>query len=203
MSSQELSIEGQKIELRDWRLSDVEPYREWNRPGLDWQSLDGPYYRSEIDESLEIAEGLRRTIGQQDFNSPRMRLAVVDLATHRLIGAVSSYWESKETLWLCAGITLFDPKFWGKGIGFESLGLWCDYLFKHRQEIVRLDMRTWSGNQGLIALAKKLGFKQEACFRKARIVNKEYFDGLGFGILRRVGATQSTGICIENSGRLK
>jgi len=37
---------------------------------------------------------------------------------------------------------------------------------------------------GMIKLARKLGFQQEACFRKARIVDGKYYDGLGFGILR-------------------
>ena len=33
-------------------------------------------------------------------------------------------------------------------------------------------------------LAEKLGYQEEARFRKARIVNGEYYDGIGFGILR-------------------
>lgn len=36
-----------------------------------------------------------------------------------------------------------------------------------------LDLRTWSGNHGMMRLAEKLGFLQEACFRKARIVRGE------------------------------
>lgn len=36
----------------------------------------------------------------------------------------------------------------------------------------------------MIKLAKKLGFKEEAVFRMARIVEGEYYDGLGYGILR-------------------
>jgi putative hydrolase of HD superfamily len=45
-------------------------------------------------------------------------------------------------------------------------------------------MRTWSGNIGMIKVAEKLGFTKEAVFRMARIVEGEYFDGLGYGILR-------------------
>jgi RimJ/RimL family protein N-acetyltransferase len=59
-----------------------------------------------------------------------------------------------------------------------------DLLFREHPEIVRLDMRTWSGNTRMMRLAEKLGFKLEACFRKARIVNGEYYDGLGYGLLR-------------------
>lgn len=177
-------IHGKKIRLRDWRHDDVEPFRYWQRPGMQWQAFDGPYYRSNIDESDKLANELGSQIERAEFPVPRMRLVIADSMTNKLIGTVSSYWESKETNWLCIGISIFDSVHWGKGIGWESLGLWIDYLFLSRPEIVRLDMRTWSGNEGLIRLAKKLGFAQEACFRNARIVEGKYFDGLGFGILR-------------------
>ena len=36
----------------------------------------------------------------------------------------------------------------------------------------------------MIHLAEKIGFQEEARFRMARIVKGEYFDGLGYGILR-------------------
>lgn len=113
-----------------------------------------------------------------------MKLVIADKTTNQMIGTVSSYWESIETHWLCAGITIYDPNYWEKGIGFEALGFWIEYLFNAHPQIVRLDMRTWSGNKGLMGLAKKLHFMQEACFRMARIVDGKYCDGLGYGILR-------------------
>ncbi|WP_374073497.1 GNAT family N-acetyltransferase [Bdellovibrio bacteriovorus] len=177
-------MEGSKIRLRDWRLEDVAPFRRWQKPGMPWQTLDGPYYRSTEDESERLADELKSRIEKADFPTPRMRLVIADRRTNELIGTVSSYWESKETNWLCAGISIFDHAKWGQGIGWEALGLWIDYLFENHPNIVRLDMRTWSGNVGLIHLAKKLGFVREACFRNARIVDGKYFDGLGFGILR-------------------
>lgn len=177
-------IEGINIQLRDWRVEDIEPYRNWQKLGAPWQTLDGPYYRPVNDESQKLAIELRSLIERSDFPTPRMRLAIADQKTNQLIGTVSSYWESKETNWLCAGISIFDHFRWGQGVGWEALGLWIDYLFKSHPSIVRLDMRTWSGNIGLIRLAKKMGFVQEACFRKARIVDGQHFDGLGFGILK-------------------
>lgn len=178
------TIEGRKIRLRDWRLEDVDIFRHWQKPGAPWQALDGPYYRSAEDESDKLAHELKSRIEAADFPTPRMRLVIADRESDRLLGTVSSYWESKETHWLCAGISIFDDAWWGRGIGSEALGLWIEWLFRNHPQIVRLDMRTWSGNIGLIRLAKKLGFTQEACFRNARLVDGKYFDGLGFGILR-------------------
>ena len=179
-----LQVNGQKIKLRGWHLEDLEVFKHWQKPGHQWQELDGPYYRSDKDQSEELTEALRHKIVQNDFASPPMRLVIADISNNQLIGTVSSYWESVETYWLCIGITIFEPKNWGQGVGQEALGLWIEFLFKNRPELVRLDMRTWSGNQGLMRLAEKLGFKQEACFRMARVVDGRYFDGLGYGILR-------------------
>ncbi len=36
----------------------------------------------------------------------------------------------------------------------------------------------------MIKVAEKLGFTKEAVFRMARIVEGEYYDGLGYGVLR-------------------
>lgn len=176
-------IEGRKVYLRDWSLDDVPVFEKWHKPGHLWQSLDAPYYRSEVDDSKRLVTELLNRIGHP-ASQPRTSLVISDKESNQLIGRVSSYWESEETNWLCIGIVIYDQEHWGKGIGYEALGLWIEYLFKEHTKIIRLDMRTWSGNTGLASLAKKLGFIQEACFRKARIVNGEYYDGLGFGLLK-------------------
>jgi len=36
----------------------------------------------------------------------------------------------------------------------------------------------------MMKVGEKLGFTKEAVFRMARIVEGEYYDGLGYGILR-------------------
>lgn len=69
-------------------------------------------------------------------------------------------------------------------MGYEAFGLWTEYLFQKMPELVRLDLRTWSGNLGMMRLAEKLGYQREAVFRKARIVKGKYYDGIGYGILR-------------------
>lgn len=101
-----------------------------------------------------------------------------------MIGLVSRYWISEETQWAAIGIVIYDPAHWRQGIGYEALGLWTDYLFEQQPSWVRLDLRTWSGNTGMMQLAEKLGYTLEARFRKARVVNGQYYDGLGYGVLR-------------------
>jgi putative hydrolase of HD superfamily len=185
------TIEGPNIRLRDISENDLTAYRYWQQPGHDWQALDGPYYPKLTQEEVEkLIETLKEYIATSDWPEVRTRLMIADQHTDKLLGSVSRYWISQETHWAALGIVIFDSAWWRKGLGYEALGLWMDYLFSQFPEWVRLDLRTWSGNQGMIRLAQKLGYRQEACFRKARIVEGDYYDGLGFGILRDEWSSQ-------------
>lgn len=176
---------GKQIVLRDWDREDIPRYREYLRPGQEWQDLDGPYYpRPSKEETERSLERLTERIGRGDWPRPRKVIAIADAETNQLIGQVSRYWQSKETCWLSAGVVVFEPRKWRRGIGYEALGLWSDYLFELMPELARLDLRTWSGNHGMMRLAEKLGYRLEARFRNARLVDGEYYDGLGYGVLR-------------------
>ena len=178
-------IAGRKVRLRNVCLDDLETYRRWQEPGHAWQALDGPYYPKptieQVDKTIDL---IKKRIAEGNWPSIPTRLMIADRQTDRFLGQVSRYWISEETRWSAVGIVIFDPGDWGQGIGYEALGLWSDYLFEQFPDWVRLDLRTWSGNHGMIKLAKKLGYQQEACFRQARIVDGAYYDGLGFGVLR-------------------
>jgi RimJ/RimL family protein N-acetyltransferase len=177
-------IEGKRIRLRDLQVTDLEAALFWLHPSQKWHELDGPYYPPTPAEELPkmMLEWEKRIASPKP--EPRERLVIADIENNAIMGFVSRYWISKETDWTAIGISIWNPDHWGKGYGYEALGYWCDYLFANEARFVRLDARTWSGNHGMMRLAEKLGFTKEAVFRKARIVNGDYYDGLGYGILR-------------------
>ncbi len=180
-----VSLAGSRVVLRDWHLDDLPGYQAWQEPGHAWQALDGPYYpRPTFEETKVFITKVGDRIRAGKWPTPRMVLVVACAETNALIGRVSRYWQSEETQWLSIGVVIYDPPQWGRGLGTEALGLYSDYAFASMPDIARLDLRTWSGNPGMMRVAEKLGYRQEACFRKARIVDGEYFDGLGYGILR-------------------
>jgi len=180
-----MQIQGKQILLRDWLLDDIPPYEKWHTGWHDWMNYDAPYYKSNDEKiSDEYKKKLTERVKNQTFKTSRQQLIIADSQTNVLIGMVSRYWESKETNWMCNGLCIFDPAHWSKGIGYEALGLWNQYLFDSFEEIVRLDLRSWSGNHGMIRLAEKIGYQLEATFRKARIVNGKYYDSVGYGVLR-------------------
>ena len=184
-SSAQVRLEGRRLRLRDFEPADLGAYGDWQAPGHDWQALDGPYYpHPDKAQVAEAVKRMRRAIELHAWPQPRVRLVIADRDGDQLMGIVSWYWIGEETDWLAVGIVLFDPANWGRGYGYEALGLWCDYLFRALPRIVRLDLRTWSGNVGMMKLAGKLGFQEEARFRRARVVNGAYYDGMGYGVLR-------------------
>lgn len=180
-----LQLVGRRLHLRDMTLHDLDPFAYWLHPDHEWHHYDGPYYPSTPAEDIpNVIERTRKRIEKADWSSPRDRLIIADKHTNALMGMVTRYWISAETNWTAIGIVIYDPAYWGKGYGYEALGLWSDYLFAQEPKFVRLDLRTWSGNNGMMRLAEKLGYQQEACFRMARIVDGQYYDGLGYGVLR-------------------
>jgi RimJ/RimL family protein N-acetyltransferase len=178
-------MQGKQIMLRDFVMDDLDAIHYWLQPGHRWQELDGPYYPNPTAAEIEATlNRIRKSIQHNGWPSPRQRQAIADKTTGKIIGQVSRYWISEETHWPAIGIGIFDPAHWRQGKGYEALGLWSEYLFRNEPKFVRLDLRTWSGNTGMMKLALKVGYKEEARFRMARIVNGEYYDGLGYGILR-------------------
>lgn len=180
-----LILRGKRVVLRDWTLKDLDVYAHWLAPGHEWQRLDGPYYPTPgADEIPAMIERFRTRIEAAEWQTPRARLVIAQADDDRMIGVVSRYWISEETNWCAVGIVIYDLALWRQGIGYEALGLWSDYLFREAPEWMRLDLRTWSGNQGMMRLALKLGYREEARFRMARIVEGRYYDGMGYGVLR-------------------
>ena len=174
-----MKAEENNIRIRDWKKEDEILYRFWNIGHHLWMNYDGPYYPKMTEEEVESAV---KRFNNNSLSSNRMVIA--DKETDELLGTVSWYWQSEESNWKSIGLTIYDENSWSKGVGYYSLKFWINHLFAEDKNLTRLDLRTWSGNIGMIKLSQKLGFKQEARFRNARIVDGKYYDSIGMGILR-------------------
>lgn len=196
---EKIALLGKRLQLRDWTLDDLDEFAYWLQPGHRWQELDGPYYKGATAEEIPaIIARIRARIETGNFSVPRQNLIIAHAEHNRLIGQVSRYWISEETNWLAAGISIYNPALWSQGYGAEALALWTTYLFNAFPQIVRLDLQTWSGNIGMMKLATKLGYQLEGRFRKARIVGGDYYDALGYGVLREEwGARHPNGFSSE------
>lgn len=191
-----IPIEGRGVVLRDIRLDDLDAYAAWHKPGHLWQDYDGPDLnppRTPEQAATEIAETVARIrahIETGRFAQPRSRLVIADRTSDRLVGTVSRYLADEQLGWQAVGIVVFDDRLWGRGLGYEALGLWVEYQFRANPDWHRVMMSTWSGNLRMARLAASLGFVEEARYRRARRVRGEWYDSLGYGILREEWASR-------------
>lgn len=173
-------MEGLDLRLRPWRVSDLEEMARWHVPGAAWNRFDAPYQPAPSPSAMiEQARGwLLRPPPVAES------LVIADRDSDRLLGRVWRYWQCRDSRWLSIGLVLYDPAFWNRGLGYQALGLWCEHLFAVMPELNRLDLRTWSANPAMIRLVTRLGFSEEARFRRARLLGGVHYDGMAYGILR-------------------
>ncbi|RCW66286.1 GNAT family N-acetyltransferase [Saliterribacillus persicus] len=175
-----IEINGEKIVLTEVTDQDIDTLYYWKYEDKQQEAKkwNGPYTPEE-----EITKEMYRQNWNHDI-FPHVPSSLVIRCDGKAIGYVGCYWVDKNTNWLETGIVIYDFNYWNGGYGTQAYKLWIDYLFKVT-DIHRLGMSTWSGNIRMIKVAAKLGMKEEARIREARIINGEFFDAIKMGILRR------------------
>jgi len=179
-----MELRGRTIVLRDWRETDLPVFHAAHYSETDWLAWDAPFLPGPTDDELPKLIEAKRALAVATPTGPRSELVITSTTSDEMVGRVSRYWQCLESGWLSIGIALFSGQHWGRGMGSEALGRWCDYLFGAMPAVRRLDVRTWSGNDRMMRMAQRLGFQEEARFRQARNVRGQQYDALGFGILR-------------------
>lgn len=171
--------------LRELEIKDLEDYLYWNHPSHEFHKLNGPYYGKSNEEELrKHIEDLKILLQKGEKNVLINKKIIANKDTDEIIGQVNWYWKSEETLWMEIGIVIFNDDYWGQGIGYKALKMWIDEIFEQNTKLIRLGLSTWSGNERMMKLAEKLGLKKEAVYRKARIVDNQYYDSVSYGILK-------------------
>lgn len=176
------NIVGKKIILKEAAQQNLEELYYWKYEEKEQEAKkwNGPYIS---EPKITKEEFLKRWEADYEItaNTPKTLIITVD---DKLIGTVSSYWVDKNTNWLETGIVIYDKNYWNGGYGTEAYKLWIDFLFR-TSGLHRLGMSTWSGNIRMIKVADKIGMKEEARIRQARMVDGKYFDAIKMGILRQ------------------
>lgn len=174
-----------EIILRDINREDLNSYMELNHPNREFHKFNGPYYEKTTLEDLKKQVDLyRERINNKEANILNNSKVIINPINNELIGKVNWYWKSKETNWLEIGIVVFNSNYWGQGIGYLALKEWIDTIFSENKDLARIGLSTWSGNTRMMKLAQKLGLYLEATYRKARIVEGQYYDSISYGVLR-------------------
>jgi len=141
----------------------------------EWKKWDAPYFPLKNLTFDEFLKHKGRYVESEDY----MAIEV----DGKIIGTVVYYWEHEPSRWLEMGITIYHSDYWNGGYGTEALSKWMTHLFQTK-ELARVGYTTWSGNKRMVKVGEKLGMTMEACLRKCRYYNGEYYDSIRMGILR-------------------
>ena len=176
-----IKIVGQKVELREATEQDIDDlyYWKYEEKKQEAKKWNGPY----IPETKITKEEFKINWYKDYEIAPNTPNSLIIFVGNKLIGTVGAYWVDKNTNWLETGIVIYDNNYWNGGYGTEAYKLWIDFLFSST-DLHRLGMSTWSGNVRMMKVAERIGMKEEARVRDARMVDGEYFDAIKMGILR-------------------
>lgn len=165
-----------RVQIRPARANELQVLYLLITSNDEWTKFNGPYFPY-THPTIEVFE---TGMFQRLLEGASLQVVTFDNVP---VGTVNSYWECERTRWLEAGVVIYDSEYWGNGIASEAISLWVDYLFENHF-IERVGMTTWSGNPRMMALASKIGFKQEAVLRKVRYYQGKYYDSVKYGVLK-------------------
>ncbi|TDB49740.1 GNAT family protein [Bacillus sp. CBEL-1] len=178
-----IQICGEKTVLTELSDSDLDEYYYWKfeEEQKEAKKWNGPY----IPEPWKSKEEFKQLWVQANELLPGVprELAIKGKGSSKFIGTVGTYWVDRNTNWAETGIVIYNPDYWSGGYGTDAYRLWIDFLFENTN-LHRLGMSTWSGNHRMLKVANKIGMKEEARIRDARMVDGKYYDAVKMGILK-------------------
>jgi len=173
-------IEGKRVRLRSFKLSDLdEIMRHWNN--MELRNLLGSADRGPACHNDE--EEWVRSTWKQRQERKAFTFAIETVAEGKLMGGTGLFdidWTSRSATF---GISIYDPKKWGKGYGQESTSLVLDFAFRILN-LNRVELDTFDFNKRAHKCYLKVGFKEVGRRRKARFIDGEYRDDIIMDILR-------------------
>lgn len=187
-----MEIKNDKVILRDFVESDIEDRIYWETVETEWQLWDAPweYNEDEVFDSDKYRKERLEWLGKEkDENRMRWGFQIcINDESRKHIGWINayniddSYIYTKGNGYCTIGIDIPDLSSRGKGYATASWDLFIQYLL--RNGIGDIYTQTWSGNERVIGLIKKIGF--EECNREYefRIVRGQLYDGLTFKLNR-------------------
>lgn len=152
--------------LREQTTADALQLAYWHTdPQAEWKQWDAPYFHA----------GVHR---------PSSGERIIEVAG-QAVGLVTRHAERpSEGGWWELGILIFDPQYWGGGIGTAALREWTGLTFAETGAHV-LTLSTWSGNERMIRAGLRVGYRECARVREARLWQGRRYDSVRLDMLRR------------------
>lgn len=195
-----IQIGDERVILRDFMESDIEKRIYWETAETEWQLWDAPWeYENLSDEQkkrelndyiAKMHTWVQKYVSMADDEKrTAFQICIKGENNDEYIGWCGSYRIDDDCNFSsvgdrCAiGIDIPQRGARGKGYAYNAMCLFIDYLISGGETDIYT--QTWSGNERMIGLAKKLGF--EEFYRKPdlRMVRGQKYDGLTFRLNHR------------------
>jgi len=142
----------------------------------DWKKWDAPYphatVRPESFESFVRGRAITNRWG-----------AIIDVGGRPAGVVTRSEVPPAGGGWWDWGMVLYDPADRGQGVGSAAARMWIDETFG-MPDVHVLTATTWSGNAAMLALGKKLGFRECSRVPEARRWRGARYDSVQMALLR-------------------
>ena len=168
------------LTLRERRDDDLPTLWRWTHAesAPEWQRWDGPYFHEQdASPSLTLEEFVARARPPH----PDSRIIALE---DRCIGQVTRHEEAPAGGgWWELGLLIYDPAYWGGGLGGEALRQWTTLTFAETDAHV-LTLTTWSGNERMVRAARRVGYRECASVPEARLWQGQRWDSVRLATLR-------------------
>lgn len=173
-----INSEVKQVHLRPIQPKDIDDYIRWYTTETEWMNWDAPW---EMEDPIDMDDLIVRLKKRMNNNSGVMEIY---LSSGEHIGWVSSYYIDDDTTKLAVGIDIPEVKYRSQGNGSKALEYWINYNFCEEKQMEEVYTQTWSGNEPMIGLAKKLGFQEVTRKIGIRQVRGNSYDALTFKLKR-------------------
>ena len=187
-----MKIKLDNVVLRDYQFSDVEDEVRWTTIETEWFRHNTPWMEIKPANAEELRADMEKIINNMSKDAIRWRFEIEVDGRH--IGLVSSYYLDKNfeyTPWKSIdqsknaiennsirglGIEICEMEYWGKGLGTKILTMLMEYYRSFGENHFLIE--TWSGNDRMLGLAKKLGFYDVKRTKDVHNVNGIFYDDI-------------------------
>ncbi|UCD97106.1 MAG: GNAT family N-acetyltransferase [Candidatus Bathyarchaeota archaeon] len=141
----------------------------------------GPAARNQEEEWIKDTWKLRQ-------ERKAFLFAIETVADNKLIGGSGLFkfdWTSRSAE---VGISIYNPDYWGKGYGVESLNLLLRFAFKDLN-LNRVELEVFEFNRRARKCYQKVGFQAVGRRRRARFIDGQHHDSIIMDLLREEWST--------------
>ncbi|MFX0091439.1 MAG: GNAT family N-acetyltransferase [Candidatus Hodarchaeota archaeon] len=170
---------GKLTRLRRLEKKDVEIILQYFNNYELHRNLGAPPLPVSQEDEVKFIEGVNAAFNQRS----QFTFGIEELEADSLIGTVSLFdmdWVNRVTE---IGISIFNPKYWGKGYGSDAMIVLLDFAFSVL-DLHNVSLRVNEFNQRAIKAYEKIGFTHQGKIRESQYIDGKRHDVLLMDMLK-------------------